>query len=190
MRRVACRVAASTSTPPITKRLEREDWARAALDALEDGGVEAVAVVPLARALGVTRGSFYWHFDSRDELVVAALELWEGEHSDEVLAAAEEIRDPRNPLRALFARATSKPPSILVQLLRASDDPLVAPVLARVAERRLAVLARAYRETGMPRARAEHEALLAYTSYLGRAFAPEDRVREAYARHLAGRLVP
>ena len=88
------------------------------------------------------------------------------------------------------SRATSKPPSILVQLLRASDDPLVAPVLARVAERRLAVLARAYRETGMPRARAEHEALLAYTSYLGRAFAPEDRVRQAYARHLAGRLVP
>ena len=174
----------------MAKRLEREDWARAALDALEQDGLAAVAVVPLARALGVTRGSFYWHFDSRDELVLAALELWEREHSDDVLAAAEEIADPRERLRALFARASAKPPSILVQLLRASDDPLVAPVLARVAERRLAFLARAYRETGMPRAQAEHEALLAYTSYLGSAFAPEDRASRAYARHLASRLVP
>jgi hypothetical protein len=55
----------------------------------------------------------------------------------------------------------------------------------------LAMTARlTYCQTGMPRARAEHEALLAYTSYLGRAFAPEDRVGQAYARHLASRLVP
>ena len=44
------------------RRLDREDWIAAGLGALERGGVEAVAVVPLARELGVTRGSFYWHF--------------------------------------------------------------------------------------------------------------------------------
>jgi AcrR family transcriptional regulator len=172
------------------ERLDRDDWVRAALDAFEAGGPAAVAIVPLAKALGVTRGSFYWHFDSRDELLVAALALWEREHSEEVLAAAEQITDPRERLRALFARANAKPPSIFVQLLRASDDPLVAPVLERVAERRLAVLARAYCQAGLGRERAEHEALLAYAAYMGRAFAPEGRVTAAYARHLAERLVP
>lgn len=174
----------------MAKRLEREDWVRASLDAFEAGGPAGVAVVALAKGLGVTRGSFYWHFGSRDELLVAALELWEREHSEEVLAAAEQIDDARERLRALFARASAKPPTIFVQLLRASDDPLVAPVLERVAQRRLAVLARAYRQAGMGRSRAEHEALLAYAAYMGRAFAPEDRVTAAYARHLAERLVP
>ena len=45
---------------------------RAAIDAFERSGPAGVAIVPLARQLGVTRGSFYWHFKSRDELLVAA----------------------------------------------------------------------------------------------------------------------
>jgi AcrR family transcriptional regulator len=174
----------------MTRRLQREDWVRAALDALEAGGPAAVAVVPLAQSLGVTRGSFYWHFETRDELLVAALELWEREHSDQVLAAVETIADPRDRLRALLGRASAKPPTICVQLLRASDDPLVGAVLVRVAKRRLAVLAKAYRDAGLTGAEARHEALLAYTAYMGRAFAPEGTVTLAYARHLAARLVP
>jgi AcrR family transcriptional regulator len=42
--------------------LRREDWARAALEAFSRGGLPAIAVAPLARRLGVTKGSFYWHF--------------------------------------------------------------------------------------------------------------------------------
>ena len=43
-------------------RLSAEDWAQAALDLIAEQGVAAVAVEPLARRLGVTKGSFYWHF--------------------------------------------------------------------------------------------------------------------------------
>ena len=58
-------------------RLTADDWAQAALDLISEQGVAAVAVEPLARRLGVTKGSFYWHFPSRDALLQAALERWE-----------------------------------------------------------------------------------------------------------------
>jgi AcrR family transcriptional regulator len=54
------------------KRLTRQDWIDAALEALETGGVPAVAVEPLASRLGVTKGSFYWHFKDRNELLATA----------------------------------------------------------------------------------------------------------------------
>src|SRR5690606_6770697 len=69
----------STTTAPASEKPERkgrlsaEDWAQAALDLIAEHGVASVAVEPLARRLGVTKGSFYWHFPSRDALLQAAL---------------------------------------------------------------------------------------------------------------------
>ena len=48
-------------------RLSADDWAQAALEQIAEQGVAAVAVEPLARRLGVTKGSFYWHFPSRED---------------------------------------------------------------------------------------------------------------------------
>jgi AcrR family transcriptional regulator len=57
-------------------RLDAETWIEAALDALADNGVEAVRVERLAKALGVTKGSFYWHFKDRPALLDAMLQSW------------------------------------------------------------------------------------------------------------------
>ena len=53
----------------VTKRprMTREAWIRAAYAALEAGGIEAVQVEPLGRALRVSKGSFYWHFRDRPD---------------------------------------------------------------------------------------------------------------------------
>jgi AcrR family transcriptional regulator len=61
------------------RELGREDWLRTARLALLRGGVEAVRVEKLARALGVTKGSFYWHFKDRVELLELLLREWENE---------------------------------------------------------------------------------------------------------------
>jgi AcrR family transcriptional regulator len=61
------------------KDLTREDWLRAARLALLRGGVEAVRVEKLARDLAVTKGSFYWHFKDREELLGLLLREWESE---------------------------------------------------------------------------------------------------------------
>src|SRR3954449_5662571 len=57
-------------------RLDAEAWIAAAFDALAEGGVDAVRVEPLAKALGITKGSFYWHFADRRTLLDAMLNTW------------------------------------------------------------------------------------------------------------------
>ena len=58
------------------KRLTRQDWIDAAIKRLLTIGVDAVRIEPLAEEIGVSRGSFYWHFKSRRELLTAILEDW------------------------------------------------------------------------------------------------------------------
>ena len=88
-------------------RLSSTDWEAGALDLLAEQGVSAVAVEPLARRLGVTKGSFYWHFPSREALLKAALERWEKLDEETVFEPLEGIADPAERLRELFVR-TSK----------------------------------------------------------------------------------
>ena len=64
---------ASRSAAQPTTNLDATAWIEAAFDALADGGIEAVRVDPLAKRLGVTRGSFYWHFTDRAALHQAML---------------------------------------------------------------------------------------------------------------------
>lgn len=161
--------------PAAEKKLERaprlsaDDWARGALDLIAEEGVAAVAVEPLARRLGVTKGSFYWHFPSRDALLAAALERWEQVELDEIFNRVEAIEDPRQRLRELFHRVAHEVRShtIYSELLKALDHPVVQPVMQRVSKRRLDYLMLAFRQVGMARADAQHRARLAYAAYVG-----------------------
>jgi AcrR family transcriptional regulator len=73
------------------RRMTRDDWMRAARLALLDGGPGAVRVEKLARDLKVTKGSFYWHFKDREDLLEALLREWEQESSllDEAIARGD-----------------------------------------------------------------------------------------------------
>jgi len=71
-----------------TNRLSREDWVRGALELLRTDGVKGVKIVPLAERLGVTSGSFYWHFRNRRELYDALVDYWEREMTDVAIEAA------------------------------------------------------------------------------------------------------
>lgn len=150
-------------------RLSADDWAQAALDRIAEQGVAAVAVEPLARQLGVTKGSFYWHFPSRDALLVAALERWEKVEQEEVFGQLEAVADPRARLRALFQMVAHKFDSHIIysELLKALDHPAVQPVIGRVSQRRLDYLTASFRQAGLARIEAAHRARLAYAAYVG-----------------------
>jgi AcrR family transcriptional regulator len=75
------------------KRLDRDDWLRAAL-AMCGSGIDRVKVAPLAEEIGVTTGSFYWHFKNRRELLESLLDYWEREMTDAAIVAAREFRGP------------------------------------------------------------------------------------------------
>jgi AcrR family transcriptional regulator len=159
----------AASTPPRSTRLSAEDWAQAALDLIAEQGVSAVAVEPLARRLGVTKGSFYWHFPSRDALLQAALERWESVEQESVFGSLEAVPDPRERLRALFQLVGHevKPHIIYSELLKALDHPAVQPVIDRVSQRRLEYLVASFRQAGLARQDAIHRARLTYAAYVG-----------------------
>ena len=71
-----------------SKRLSKSAWLHAALDLLSVSGVESVKIVLLAKQLGVTSGSFYWHFSNRPELYEVLLGYWEREMTDKAIEAA------------------------------------------------------------------------------------------------------
>jgi AcrR family transcriptional regulator len=127
-----------------------------------------VAVDRLTKVVGATRGSFYWHFKDRRELVEAALALWERQYTTDLIPLADAVSDPRERLRLLFARVYEpKALPIEVTLARAADDPLVAPVFARAIEQRMALLRRIFVELGLDAEEADARAWLAYAFYVG-----------------------
>ncbi|MFJ3306609.1 TetR/AcrR family transcriptional regulator [Streptomyces sp. NPDC086549] len=150
-------------------RLSARDWADAALVAMREGGLAAVAVEPLAARLGATKGSFYWHFGNREALIEAALARWVEADTEEIIAAVETEPDPEKRLRRLFTEVTK--PAVAdpteVSLLASSDHPQVAAALRQVTERRIAYLAGLFTELGFTEDEARRRGLMAYSFYLG-----------------------
>ncbi|WP_026910630.1 TetR/AcrR family transcriptional regulator [Patulibacter minatonensis] len=156
---------------PGKSRLTRDAWIAAALDAIAERGLGAVAVEPLAAELGVTKGSFYAHFRTRDALVEAALDAWAAKHGAPGFADFDGIDDPADRLRAVLESAVafsrSDRPSVHVQLLRETHDPRVRDAVARADEARIAWLSAVYRELGLDAKRSHARAAIAYAAFLG-----------------------
>ena len=181
-------------------RLSAADWEQGALDLIAAQGVAALAIEALARRLGVTKGSFYWHFPTREALLKGALERWETHDTDSLFGQLEPIVDARQRLCELFRRSghEARSHAIYSALQRARDQPIVQPVMERVAQRRMDFLARAYRQLGMDPHQAAHRARLAYAAYVGflqlalQSGIPrmEQAEIEAYVEHVIGTLIP
>lgn len=184
----------------IAAPLSREAWVKAATNLVAQVGVQAVAVEPLALALGVTKGSFYWHFHNRDELIHAVLEAWEQDQSADVVSRYGGIADPRRRLRVLLFAAFEDMENgkFFAALAVSSEDPRVQPYLRRATERRLAFGVEAFQALGLSEAEARERALLAYAAYAGyfQLLRTTPEAVEAvtdlsgYVRRLADALVP
>lgn len=124
-------------------RTPRNRWIDAGLDVLAAGGPDAVRIEPLAEALGVTKGGFYWHFGDRAALLEEMLDTWEHTLVDEVIERLERAGgNPRSKLQNLFALAGSKENRDLLRVelaIRdwARHDQAVADRLRRVDNRRM-----------------------------------------------------
>jgi AcrR family transcriptional regulator len=152
-----------------TPTLTASDWAEAALQLIAEKGLGHLTVSTLAKRLGVTKGSFYWHFAGRSQLLAAALTRWEQRTTTEAIRALDAVPDHRRRLE-LILEAAFQPPrsrSLYAALAEAAEDPLVRAVLNRVASARIAYLETCYRGLGVPAAQAQANAVVAYASYRG-----------------------
>ena len=180
--------------------LTAKDWEREALEMIAEKGISALAVEPLAKRMGITKGSFYWHFTNRDALLKQALLRWEKHDARNLNTALGAIAEPRERLIKFFRRIGQErlTHDVFSSLCAAADHILVEPILVRVANRRMGHVATAYEELGFDPQEARHRARLAYAAYLG--FLQLQRQQqtpsltsqefEAYVEHAIATLVP
>jgi AcrR family transcriptional regulator len=163
-------ILAPASDQDATRRsLTQDDWIEAAIEVMVDSSVEQVRVESLARELGVSKGSFYWHFENREELLEAVLERW---RHDTTLGVQERLKrkEPsaskrlllflRLPLRS--TRATRSADLELAILGWARRSRRAEMVVAEVDRMRIAHAASLFEEIGHGRESAELRAHMVY----------------------------
>ena len=192
-------------TQSIAKKKERStlsagDWEQQALVLIAEQGIRAVAVELLARRMGVTKGSFYWHFQNREALIEQSLLRWEKHDAANLQTSLGAIEDPRERLRSFFRRTGREKltHNVYSWLCMASDHPQVEPLLERVAARRMQHIEKAFEEIGFGPREASHRARLTYSAYLGflqlqkqhQTPSLSSEEFEAYMTHVIATLIP
>ena len=150
-------------------RRNRDDWTEIALRALAEGGLQAVAIEPLAARAGATKGSVYHHFPNREALLRATVERWEREHTEKVIELVESEKTPHDKLRTLFSTVLdrSRKGSVELALQAGAEHEVIAPVLQRVTKKRIGYLAELFEQLGFDEDHARKRALIAFSLYLG-----------------------
>lgn len=161
-------------------RTPRSSWIDEGLRALAAGGPDAVRIEALARALGVSKGGFYWHFEDRNALLDEMLDAWERVMVDEVIEHVEgEGGDARERLRRLFALASSAGDLLKVDLaIRdwARRDGAVAARLRGVDNRRMRYMRSLFGEFCDDDDDVEARCVLAFALFVGHHFMATDHV--------------
>jgi AcrR family transcriptional regulator len=162
-----------------TDRKSKVSWTDAGLRALEADGHNALKAQPLAQILGVTRGSFYWHFADLDDFHSALLVRWRERMFEETVA--DVMRVEGDPLRSLLTRVLSEPSRLEIAVRSwALVNPKAAEMVDDVDARRVAFLEKLLQDIGCPTELAKLRAQLLNWAYLG--FALSNRRLDRAAR--------
>lgn len=150
-------------------RLSKQDWVKAGLEGLAQSGVNALKADTLAKTLGVSRGSFYWHFKNVSEFHAAVLAIWEQRSTEDVIALVE--RETGEPVARLhrLARHVFAGDGALERQVRAwaSQDKVAAVIQDRVDRRRIGYVTKLFVGAGLSRGIAEARARFVYLALIG-----------------------
>jgi len=172
----------SEAKKPTRSRLKRDDWIQAATHRLISMGVDALRIESLAESMSVSRGSFYWHFKNRAELLEAILIRWRETQTrglmnrisnDRRLSAANQLAK----LRTLPARSkATRDASELELAVRAwaRRDPVARHIVEGVDRERISFTTSLLIEAGTAKEEAEYQAITAYAYTLGESLLREN----------------
>jgi AcrR family transcriptional regulator len=151
----------------MSERLAKSDWIKHGLRTLAGEGAHALRVGPMADALKVSRGSFYWHFRDIADFRAQLLESWQERMTEQVIQNLDAIAEPGR-LAYLMQQAFSTERS-LDRAVRswATTDTGVADLVAAVDSRRVAYHAKLLVAAGVENTRAQARATFMYWAYLG-----------------------
>ena len=136
---------------PSNTQLSRKAWLERALEILSQDGNARIRVRRISESLGVTTGSFYWHFKNRDDFIAALLEYWDEEFTNSIRKVLSNMNGP--PEERLLKLAEE---IVRLDLSRydfpmrawAAQDPKVAEVVHRVYNTRLKTVRGLFAEMG------------------------------------------
>jgi AcrR family transcriptional regulator len=145
----------ASAAPARSPSLHPENWLRAAQSRLSQNGIEAVRVEVLARDLGVSKGSFYWHFRDRGELLEKLLARWE--HAELDWLDSEAAAGAATRWAKFIERAADVDRMRLEVALRAwaRTDERVGSRVAAIEKRKSRLIADVLREIGFEQAAAD-----------------------------------
>ncbi len=161
--------------------LDRNAWITAAIDVLAEHGIDGVRVEVLAKRCRVTKGSFYWHFKDRDELLSAVLAAWKQGRIEfvrrQMQAAPEHARAQLYRVIDLYSGAINRRGMQIELAIRdwARRDARAVAVVAQVDAARLAHTSGLFRACGLPRREATSRSLLLYAYTFGLSLMSYDR---------------
>ncbi len=180
--------------------LSPQTWIDAATEVLVDHGIDHVRVDVLAQQLGVTRGSFYWHFKDREALLRGVLQQWRETATENLTARLERAHaDPLEQLRDVISlpfRGRSAVRAARIELaIRAwaRRDAMARQAVDEADAARRAYIAQIFGALGFPPAEARSRAFLAYSHNLGeslmasQANATQQRERARFVEMLLAR---
>src|SRR5699024_11598730 len=102
-RKLLQKVADAGANNPTVPSLGRVDWLEAAIEQFTKKGINAVRITRLAEQLNVTRGSFYWHFENRSDLLQAIVSFWSQKNAQAVISAVQEAQEMGEGMLALYS---------------------------------------------------------------------------------------
>ena len=150
-------------------RFAQADWLALGLQAVAEGGPQALTIDALTRRAGKTRGSFYAHFEDMAGFLAALAEHWRERYTTRLIETANAQRGAARRLDCLNELAFRLNPKVEQGMRRlASINDAVARVAASVDHTRMAYLSKLYRETGRYSAEeAEALATIEYAAFVG-----------------------
>ncbi|NIF28937.1 TetR/AcrR family transcriptional regulator [Pantoea sp. Tr-811] len=178
----------------VRSTLTREDWIEAAQHVLVSGGVDAVRVDTLAKEMKITRGSFYYHFKSRAELLAGILDNWRARATEDVIL---HLRNANNPamqqLRQLIELPThgqrAKDAAAIELAIRAwaRRDKQARQAMDEVDSHRLTYIEGLLVQAGVSEDEVQSRAYLIYAYQLSQSLLPQDAGR---TEQILGILAP
>jgi AcrR family transcriptional regulator len=166
----------------MTDQLSAKDWLNQGLKTLAERGFTALKAEPLAKAMGVSRGSFYWHFADIGAFHAAILDHWREVAAEQIIANLEAASDhDKNPLPLLLRQAFGARLA-LENAVRtwATLDPLARTAVQAIDRRRLDYVENLLRASGLSPNVARARAQILYWAFLGYALSdkPLPRARQ------------
>ncbi len=155
---------------PNLERLNKKQWLIQGLEALRVYGLRGLGAEPLAKMIGVTKGSFYNHFKDRQELLNSLLDLWEIEVTVEIINHIARVPGgPKKRLLAMMEYVLKDKFDKYDPAMRAwaSHDEIAAEVVRRVDAERLSFITSLFNEAGFSDKQAEMRARVMYYYMIG-----------------------